>query len=233
MENIFEQVGGFSSTIVEDSGDSYIHYAAMEDGELLASHGRVGYTEDLRNGVQYQASDDGMGKSITLLAPTADLKAVVEGAYGDESKDYQIPASIYANDSHYYAKLDQKVKEWGVIYSGFAYFNKETLLLDRVEMKESMGSLKSEWTVQMDYNTGANFEMVSYDRITNAENTVDLTIHYPDGTTKDITVDRDVTVIAYYPNYGELWAACWDEACTKAVNDLSWVNGSDAKVYSK
>ena len=129
MENVFEQVGGFCSTIVDDSGDTYIHYAAMTDGELLASHGRVGYTEDLRNGVQYQASEDGMGKSITILAPTADLKAVVEGAYGDELKDYQIPASIYANDSHYYAKLDQKDKEWGVIYSGYAYFNKETCCL--------------------------------------------------------------------------------------------------------
>ena len=231
MENVFEQAGGFCSTIVDDSGDTYIHYAAMADGELLASHGRVGYTEDLRNGIQYQASEDGMGKSITILAPTVDLKRVIEGAYGDELRNYEVPGSIYANETQYYAKLNLKDTEMKIVYDGYAYFNKETLLLDRVEMKESMGIFKLEWTAQMSYDAGANFEMVSYDRITNAEDTVDLTIHYPDGSTNDITVDRDVTVLAFYPDYEELWAACWDEACTARIDNLGWITGDHGDIY--
>ena len=57
-----------------------INYAAMVDGKLISSSGRPGYTKDLLNGIQYNASEDGIGQSITILAPTADWKAVVEGA---------------------------------------------------------------------------------------------------------------------------------------------------------
>lgn len=231
MENVFEQAGGFSSTIADDSGDTYIHYVAMEDGELIASHGVAGYTEDLRNGIQYKASEDGMGKSITILVPTADLKDVIEGAYGEELSEYQVPGSIYSNETRYFAKLKRKDEEFGITYDGYAYFDKETLLLDHIEMKESMGTYKLEWNVQMAYDSGAEFEMVSYDRIVNAEDTVDLTIHYPDGTANDITVDRDVTVIAFYPNHEELWAACWDEACTGRVDDLGWITGDHGDIY--
>ena len=231
LETVLEQTGGFFSKVDGNDDDDYIHYAALVDGELIASHGVAGYTEDLRNGIQYNASADGMGKSITILAPTADLYDVIEGAYGEELNDYQVPGKIYANEDHYYAKLEQKDEEWGIDCSGYAYFDKETLLLERIEMTEKMGTLKLNWNAEMSYDTGADFEMVSYDRIVNSDNTVDLTIHYPDGTTNDITVDRDVTVIVYHPNHEELWAACPDETCTGNVDDLGWIEGDHGDIY--
>ena len=231
LETVLEQVDGFASTHKGNDGESYIHYVAMKDGELIASNGVQGYTDDLRNGIRYTASEDGMGKSITILAPTANLYEVIDGAYGEELDYYQVPGKILANDEHYIAALDQKDEEWGIKFNGYAYFDKETLLLDRVEMTESMGHMKMNWAVDMNYNIGSDFEMVSYDRIVNSENTVDLTIHYPDGTSNDITVDRDVTVIAYSPNHEELWAACWDEACTGSVDDLGWIEGDHGDIY--
>ena len=230
MDAVFAQTGAFSATIEAKGEGAYISYAAMVDGELIGSHGRVGYTDDLLNGIIYHASEDGMGKSITIMAPTADLKEMLEGAYGEELALYQTPSKIYMNEGQYVAPLYHEDDEWGIVTEGYAYFDAETLLLDRMEIVEQLGSLKNEQVIQMAYGI-VDFPMVSYDRIVNAANTVDLTIHYPDGTTTDITVDRGVDVITFYPNHQETWSACIDAACTYSVDDLGWISGNHGDLY--
>ena len=229
MDAVFAKVGAFSATIEEDA-DIYVRYAAIVDGKLISSSGIPGYTKDLVNGIQYNASEDGIGQSITILAPTADLKAVVEGAYGEELAQYQAPSKIYFNEGQYIAVVKYEDEEWGEVTEASAYFDAETLLLDRIDMVQKLGNYETKQSVQMAYGI-TDFPMVSYDRIVNAEDTVDVTIHYPDGTTKDITVDRNVDVIAYYPNHEEDWSVCWDAACTASVDDLGWISSSHGDLY--
>ena len=230
IDAVLAQTDGFSATIEDENDDTYISYVAMVDGKLISSSGSPGYTEDLIDGIRYKASEDGMGKSITIMAPTADLKEVVEGAYGEEVSLYQAPGKIYANESQYFAALYHEDAEWGIVTEGYAYFDATTLLLDRIDLVQKLGKYEIKQSVQMAYGI-TDFPVVSYDRIVNAEDTVDVTIHYPDGITKDITVDRDVDVIAYYPNHEEIWSACPDVACTGSVDDLGWITGSHGDLH--
>lgn len=231
LDAVFEKTGSFSSSIGDSSGETYTCFAAMVDGELIYSTGSPGYTDDLRNGIQYHASPDDTSKSIIIMAPTANLNDLIDEAYGEELRDYQVPDKIYVNDSQYFAKLYSVDEEYGITSTGYAYFDTETLLLDRMELVEKMGSFKNELSMHMAYGTGADFAQTSYDSVVNADDALDLTIHYPDGTTTDITVDRDVSVMAHHPKHTETWSVCWDEACTGRVDDLGWITDGHGDVY--
>lgn len=231
LEAVFTQVDSFSSATDDNSDGTYVHYAAMVDGQLMYSTGSPGYTEDMRNGIIYDAPEDAMEHSITILAPTADFYKLVEGAYGEELSEYELAGDIYEKDGQYFAAIYHEDEEWGIVTEGYAYFDIQTLLLERVEMKQKLGAFEVELTGSMTYQTGSDFAMSSYDNIVNTDNPVNLTIHYPDGTTQDITVDRDVTVLAYYPGHQETWSVCWDAACTGSVDNLDWIEGSHGDLY--
>ena len=229
MDAVFAQTGAFSATIEADDG-TYINYAAMVDGKLISANGTPGYTQDLINGIRYNASEEGIGQSITIMAPTADLKEVVEGACGEELAQYQAPSKIYLDEGQYYAEVSYEDEEWGAVTKASAYFDAETLLLDRIDLVQKLGNYETKLDIRMAYGI-TDFPMVSYDRIVNAEDTVDVTIHYPDGLTKDITVDRKVDVIVYHPSHEEQWSVCGDAACTGSVDDLGWITGSHGDLY--
>ena len=190
-----------SIRMVTDGGADEIYYfnVALEDGKLIYANGPEGYTEDLRDGILYQASADGMGRSVTFLAPTADLYALVEGNYSTEFESFDEVGDIHINDEHYWVNMRYEDEDWGLVTEG--------------------------------YGLGADFETVSYDRIVGLDNPIDVTVHYPDGTTKQIIADRDTTLIAYYPEHVEQWSVCWDEACTASVDDLGWVTDGHADIY--
>ena len=221
--------GGFSSAATDADGTVYMSYAAMKDGELMHSTGPEGYTSDLRGGIIYNAVED--EKSLTIIAPNADLRSLIEGAYGEELSSYPAPDTIHVTDSQYYVKLYQEDEDWGAVTEGYAYFDAQTLLLDRIDLTLNLGYYQIRQSIRMSYDVGADFAMSSYDQIVNAEDAVDLTIHYPDGTIKEITVDRDTDIIVYYPDHLEQWSVCWDEACTGSVDDLNWITGSHGDVY--
>lgn len=228
LEAVLER-GGFCSAAKDDDGTVYLNYAVMKDGELLHSSGTEEHTSDLRGGIIYNVRGD--EKGITIIAPNADMTQLIEGAYGEELSGYQTPDKIYASENQYYAKLYQKDEEWGAVVEGYAYFDAETLLLDRIELALKLGIYQIKQNINMSYNIGENFAMSSYERIVNAEDMVDVTIHYPDGTTKEIAIDRNTDISAYYPDHQELWTVCWDEACTGSVDDLGWITGSHADLY--
>ena len=228
LEAVLER-GGFSSAAKDDDGIVYMSYTVMNDGELMHSTGPKGHTSDLRGGIIYNAVED--EKSITIIAPNADMKDLIDGAYGEELASYQAPDKIYATENQYYVKLYQEDEEWGTATEGYAYFDAKTLLLDRIELALKLGAYQIKQSISMSYDVGADFAMSSYDQIVNAEDTVDVTIHYPDGATKEITVDRDTDIIAYYPDHLEQWSVCWDEACTGSVDDLAWITGGHGDVY--
>ena len=228
LEAVLEQ-GGFSSAVKDNDGTVYLSYAVMKDGELMHSTGTKEHTRDLRGGIIYNAWED--EKAITIIAPNTDLKELIDGAYGEELKSYQAPDKIYATEKQYYAKLYQKDEEWGAVIEGDAYFDAETLLLDHIELALKMGAYQIKQSVSMSYDVGANFAMSSYERVVNAEDPVDITIHYPDGTAKEITIDRDTDIGAYHPNHQELWSVCWDETCTGSVDDLGWITGNHGDLY--
>ena len=221
--------GGFCSAAKDNDGTVYLSCAAMKDGELLYSTGTEGHTRDLRDGIIYNAWED--EKDITIIAPNADMLELIDGAYGEELSSYQTPDKIYTEDNQYYVKLYQKDEEWGAVIEGYAYFDAQTLLLDRMELMLKLGVYQMKQSVGMSYDIGANFAMTSYDRVVNAEDAVNVTIHYPDGTVKEIMIDRDTDISAYYPEHRELWSVCWDEACTGRVDDLGWVTGSRGDLY--
>ena len=123
----------------------------MVDGKLISANGTPGYTQDLINGIRYNASEEGIGQSITIMAPTADLKEVVEGAYGEELAQYQAPSKIYMNEGQYYAEVSYEDEEWGAVTKASAYFDAETLLLDRIDMVQKLGSYEIKQSVQMAY----------------------------------------------------------------------------------
>lgn len=228
LEAVLEQ-GGFCSAAKDEDGTVYLSYAVMKDGELLHSAGTEGHTSDLRGGVIYNAWED--EKSITIIAPNADMTQLIDGAYGKELSSYQAPDKIYANDKQYYAKLYQKDEEWGAVIEGDAYFDAETLLLDRLELVLKMGVYQVKQSISMSYDIGENIAMSSYEKIVHAEDMVDITIHYPDGVTKEIAIDRNTDIGAYYPDHEEIWTVCWDEACTGRVDDLGWITGSHGDLY--
>ena len=228
LETVLER-GGFCSAAKDSDGTVYLSYAAMKDGELLYSTGTEGHTRDLRGGIIYNAWED--EKDITIIAPNADLTELIDDAYGEELSTYQAPDKIYTNEKQYYAKLYQKDDEWGAVIEGYAYFDAETLLLDRMELALKLGVYQVKQSVSMSYDVGENFAMSSYEQVVNAEDTVDVTIHYPDGTTKEITIDRNTDIGAYYPEHRERWSVCWDEACAGRVDDLGWVIGSHGDLY--
>ena len=228
LEAVLAQ-GGLCSATKDDDGTVYMSYAAMKDGELMHSNGPEGHTSDLRGGIIYNAFEE--DKSITIIAPTADLKDLFDENFGEELSSYHTPEKVYATEDQYYVKLYQKDEEWGAVTEGYAYFDAKTLLLDRIDLTLKLGAYQIKQSVSMSYNVGTDFAMSSYDQVVNAKDMVNLTIHYPDGTTKDITVDRNVDISAYYPDHLEQWSVCWDEACTGRVDDLGWITGNHGDVY--
>ena len=228
---VFEQVDSLSSVTTDDDGQTYFYYAAMVDGQLMYSSGVENHTTDFIHGVQYEAATDGTSKSVTVIAPTADPFVLLDELYGMPLTEYDLTGDVYINDGEYIISLYAEDEEWGMTEEGFAYFNAETLLLDRVDTKTSWGPIKSQNLYQLTYNIPVDFAMTSLDGIANAEDTVDVTIHYPDGSTTDITADRNSWITAYYPDHEETWSVCWDEACTEMVDTLGWIEGNHGDVY--
>ena len=227
---VLEKAGGFWVSATDGGDETYNTRVALIDGDLVVSTGNPGFTEDLRGGIQYRAPEDGNGKSVTILAPTTDPLALLDDICGEDLRDYQTPDNIYVNDEYYFAKLYMKEEELGATATGYVYFDVDTLLLDHMETTISLFGMKYSATTSMSYENVADFPTVSYDRIVHAEDTVDVTIHFPDGTTKDVTLARDVEVSIFHPGQ-EVWSVCWDEACTGSVDYLSWISGDHGDLY--
>lgn len=228
LKAVLEQ-GGFCSVTKDDEGDVYLSYAVISDGELVYSTGTKDHTRDLCGGIIYNAWDD--EKDITIIAPNADMTELIDNAYGEELSSYQVPEKIYANEKQYYAKLYRKEGEWGAIIEGYACFDAETLLLDRMELTLKLGVYQIKQSISMSYHVGEDIALSSYERVVNTQDTVDATIHYPDGTKKEITIDRNTDICVYYPDHQEQWSVCWDEACTGSVDDLGWITDGHGDLY--
>ena len=227
---VLEKAGGFWMTAEDGSDTTYNPHVALVDGDVVSAVGNPGFTEDLRGGIQYRASEDGLGNSITILAPTVDPIDMVDSTCGEDLRDFETPDKIYVNDEYYFAKLYMKDEELCATATVYIYFAEDTLLLDHMETTISLFGFKYSATTSLSYENVAAFPTVSYDRIVNAEDTVDLTLHFPDGTTKDITVARDSSVSVFNPD-SDIWSVCWDEACTGSVDYLNWITGDHGDLY--
>lgn len=231
LEALFDQVDSFS-TASSDGQDTYYDYAALVDGTLITSSGSEGNSEDMVDGISYHALADSGDWSITIYAPDTPLSYLVDGAYGDTLDEYEPKGDVHADGDTYWIALYQMDEDWGVETTGHAYFHADTLLLDRLELKQSMGSFTYQTTGQMNYNVDPEtYPLSSYNNMLSTDDPVELTVHYPDGTTKVLTVDRDAALIAYAPDQEDRWSVCMDEACTLAVDDLGWVDGEKADIY--
>ena len=242
LEAVLEKAGGFINTATEDGSDSdaedrYLHRAVMKDGVLLASVGTLGNTTDLVNGIRYHAAIEEEDPYISIIAPTADQLQLVDGSAEENLQDFVPTGAIYQNDGRYFVPIRLTEEESGIkaVTEGYAFFHEETLLLERMEMTTEIGAWGGIWdmhyTSTMTYPDGEDFATPSYDAIVHAEDAVALTIHYPDGSTADITVDRNTAISAYHPNHTEVWSVCKDAACTESIDDLGWISGDHGDIY--
>ena len=228
---VFDQVESLSSVITDEEGQTYFHYAAMVDGQLMYSQGTEGKTTDFVNGIKYTASADGLSKYMIVMAPDTDPFVLLDEMYGMQLTEFDLTGEVYSSEGEYFISLYAEDEEWGMKEEGYAYFDTETLLLDRVDTTTVWGPLKSRNLYELTYNIPLDFATPSYDSITKAENAVDVTIHYPDGSTTDITTDRDASISAHHPDHSEGWSVCWDEACTESVDNFGWIEGDHGDVY--
>lgn len=231
LETVFEKTGGYSVTVTsKDDGEEYFFKSSIIDGKLVYTTGSEGGTsDDLYDGIIYAAYEKDGEKRMEIVAPDTTYCIPDDYNFGTYFAEFSDVDTVYENDDAYFVKLNRKDEEWGYTVEGYMFFDKESLLLNSFEMTQKLSTLKTEYVYDVTYGA-TEFAMPSYENVTDSENAIELTIHYPDGAVKTTKVDRDTEVIMGYSENTE-WSVCWDEACTGSVDNFRWVEGDKADLY--
>ncbi|MBQ1214766.1 MAG: hypothetical protein IIX88_00385, partial [Firmicutes bacterium] len=94
---VFDQVESLSSVITDEEGQTYFHYAAMVDGQLMYSQGTEGKTTDFVNGIKYTASADGLSKYMIVMAPDTDPFVFLDEMYGMQLTEFDLTGEVYSS----------------------------------------------------------------------------------------------------------------------------------------
>ena len=231
LETVFEKTGGYSVTVTsKDDGEEYFFKSSIVDGKLVYTTGSEGGTsDDLYDGIIYTAYEKDGEKRMEIVAPDTTYCIPDDYNLGTYFAEFSDVDTVYENDDAYFVKLNRKDEDWGYTVEGYMFFDKESLLLNSFEMTQKLSTLKTEYVYDVTYGA-TEFAMPSYENVTDSENAIELTIHYPDGAVKTTKVDRDTEVIMGYSENTE-WSVCWDEACTGSVDNFRWVEGDKADLY--
>ena len=231
LETVLEKTGGYSVTITNKAdGEKYFFKSALADGKLTYTLGGTDTTpDDLYDGIVYTAYEKDGEKRLEIIAPDTKYYVPDDYNFGTYFAEFPDVDTVYANDDAYFVKLNSEDEEWGYSVEGYMFFDKETLLLNDFEITQKLGAIKIAYDYDITYGA-TEFAMPSYENITNSENAIDVSIHYPDGTVKTTKIDRKAEFVMGYSATTD-WSVCWDEACTGSVYNFDWVEGDKADLY--
>lgn len=229
---VLEQTGAYQVQLIEDEGYGSTLSVALQDGVLAWTDGNEHWTEDYRDGAVYSCAPDGSLAYVWFVPPAVDPMSLIADPYAGYSLDeFTAPDGVYLHDGQYLVDIAYEDPETGVTAEGEARFDSETMLLDAMDLEFDLVGMSSKATIAVAYDASAPLEGLSYNGISQAPDAIDVTVHTPDGASRDYRISADSGVAVYNAAEGDEWSLCWDSACTNSVDDLAWVEGGHADLY--
>lgn len=231
LESVLGQVDA-CRYIEQGDTDDLVYTAVMEEGALRWSCDNGDTTEDCIDGAVYRRSAGEGYDDLSILAGGTTAEELFTFRVGlDALRELPTVGELKLKDGMYVQKLRHTDKELFARTDVTVYFDAGTMLFDRADSRLTWlwGIVKG--GMRAEYGEKITLSTPSYDAMTGAEDTVQLTVHSPDGTAKTYTVPRDANIYPEMSRQEETWSLCMDEACTGRVDDLGWVEADRADVY--
>ena len=148
-------------------------------------------------------------------------------------EQFEDAEDIRLKNGKYHVNLKTEDEEFGAVLTAVAVFDSQTLLLESMETTVKLGLFteSNKDIVTYGFDSDIPFVQRSYETISQADNAVALTLHYPNGEVKDYSVCANADLYTASLDYESIYSLCWDKDCTAKVDDLGWVDGDHASLY--
>lgn len=212
--NVFETDGGGSMTLFMEDGD----FRWIYNGNNLIDG--VNYDYDVYEKTAY----------VSVIAPdTEPIYFVREHLWDSDIRDFEPTDQFEMKDGWLCAESEYTDEYYGFHVEAEFFLNAQTLLIEKIVSKSSYGWFSARYEERAVYGGDVEIVYDSYPVITQAEDAVDLTVHYPGGETKRLHIARDSQV--YVREGMKDWSLCLTAEGEGRIDDLSWVEGDQADVY--